>query len=157
MQRTPAHSAVELCKMTRTGATNLALVRAAAGFLAPEPIARSVPGITAATVCTGEPSGSVRDRGANVQICAAPRLARAADRQGVDAQRRLSHADRNGLPLLAAGADTGVQLQVIADHADAGQYIGAHCRSTSRLSPAHRFFHSRSNMLRSPKTRTFPT
>src|SRR5215468_1456700 len=44
---------------------------------------------------------------------------RAADRDAVHAQRGLADADRHALAVLAAGADAGVELEVVADHADA--------------------------------------
>src|SRR5262245_29803382 len=44
------------------------------------------------------------------------RSARAADRESIDAQRRLSDANRHALPFLAAGADPVVELEVVADH-----------------------------------------
>ena len=52
-------------------------------------------------------------------------LGRPAHRQPVDAQRRLADADRHALAFLAADADAGVELHVVADHADAGQRVGA--------------------------------
>src|SRR5580658_5983104 len=51
--------------------------------------------------------------------------ARAADRQCVDTQRRLAHAHRDALPFLAAGADTLIELQVIAHHGDTREHIRA--------------------------------
>src|SRR5580693_7620644 len=50
---------------------------------------------------------------------------RAADRQRIDAQRRLTDADGDALTVLAAGADAIVQLQVVADHGNARQYVRA--------------------------------
>src|SRR5712671_4491522 len=46
-------------------------------------------------------------------------LTRAADRDALHAQRRLANADRHTLAVLAAGADAGVELEVVADHDDA--------------------------------------
>ena len=51
--------------------------------------------------------------------------ARAADRQRVHAQRGLADAHRNFLAFLAAGADAVVELEVVADHRDAGHDFGA--------------------------------
>src|SRR5215472_3795814 len=48
---------------------------------------------------------------------------RAADCQRIDAQCRLTDTDRHALAILAAGADTLIELQVVADHGDARQYI----------------------------------
>src|SRR5262245_55488626 len=45
----------------------------------------------------------------------------ASDRDAVHAQRRLADADRHALAVLAAGADAGVELEIVADHADAMQ------------------------------------
>src|SRR5690606_30037268 len=47
--------------------------------------------------------------------------ARAADRDLVHAQRRLADADRHALTVLAAGADAGVEFEIVADHGDAMQ------------------------------------
>src|SRR5258705_5200063 len=44
---------------------------------------------------------------------------RAADRDAVHAKGGLADADRHALAVLAAGADAGVELEVVADHADA--------------------------------------
>src|SRR5579863_8472194 len=49
------------------------------------------------------------------------RSARAADRNAVDAQRRLTDADRHALAVLAAGADAVVERKIVADHGDAMQ------------------------------------
>ena len=46
-----------------------------------------------------------------------------ADRQPVDAERRLANTDRHALAVLAASADTGIHFQVVADHGDLGQHI----------------------------------
>src|SRR6185295_751140 len=48
-------------------------------------------------------------------------LARPADGDAIHAQRRLTDADRHALAILAAGADTGVEREIVADHADAMQ------------------------------------
>src|SRR6185295_15985792 len=47
------------------------------------------------------------------------------DRDPVHAQGRLADADRHALAVLAAGADAGVELQIVADHADAMQIARA--------------------------------
>jgi hypothetical protein len=52
------------------------------------------------------------------------RATRSADGQSIDLERRLSHADRHALAVLAAGADAAVELQVVADHRDARQASG---------------------------------
>ena len=49
----------------------------------------------------------------------------AADCQAVNAQGGLTDADRHTLTFFAAGADTGVQFQIVADHGHAHQHIGA--------------------------------
>src|SRR5437773_9317450 len=46
---------------------------------------------------------------------------RPADRDAVHAQGRLTDPDRNALAVLAAGADAGVEREVIADRADTMQ------------------------------------
>src|SRR3990170_7121240 len=43
----------------------------------------------------------------------------------VDLERRLSNTDGYTLAFLAAGAYAGVELQIVADHGDAGQHIRA--------------------------------
>ena len=43
-------------------------------------------------------------------------MTRPADRDPLHAQRRLADADRHALAVLAAGADPGVELEVVADH-----------------------------------------
>jgi len=52
-------------------------------------------------------------------------LARSAHRQPIDAQGRLADANRHALPILAAGADAGIQCHVIAYHRDAGHGVRA--------------------------------
>src|SRR5205085_107369 len=47
----------------------------------------------------------------------------AADRDLVDAQRRLTDTDRHALAVLAAGADAGIELHVVADHLHPRQRI----------------------------------
>src|SRR6202045_3870147 len=47
----------------------------------------------------------------------------AADRESFDPERRLTDADGNALPILAAGSNTVVELQVVADHRDARQHV----------------------------------
>src|SRR5688572_20204386 len=42
------------------------------------------------------------------------KLRRPADRQALDLQRRLADSDRHALPFLAAGADAGVELEIVA-------------------------------------------
>src|SRR5512145_2221092 len=46
-------------------------------------------------------------------------LSRPADRDPLHAQGGLADADRNALAVLAARADAGIELEVVADHADA--------------------------------------
>ena len=53
------------------------------------------------------------------------RLTCAANRQLFNAQRRLAHADRHALPILAADAHARIQLHVIADHGDAIEHVRA--------------------------------
>ena len=48
---------------------------------------------------------------------------RSANCQPLDLERRLADADRHALAFLAAGADSRVELQVGADHADPGQRV----------------------------------
>src|SRR5258707_3641957 len=50
-------------------------------------------------------------------------LSRAADRECIDPERRLTDADRHALSILAAGSNTVVELQVVADHRDAHQHV----------------------------------
>src|SRR3954466_957542 len=50
---------------------------------------------------------------------------RPADREAVDAQRRLADTHGHALAFLAAGAHAAVQGHVVADHGDASQRIGA--------------------------------
>src|ERR1700728_2402973 len=47
----------------------------------------------------------------------------AAHGERIDAQRRLAHAHRHALAVLAAGADAIVELQVVADHGHARQHV----------------------------------
>src|SRR5689334_10826784 len=61
----------------------------------------------------------------NLEYHASRLCGRAADRKTVDAQRRLTDADRHALSVLAAGADTGVEFHVVADHLHARECIGA--------------------------------
>jgi hypothetical protein len=50
---------------------------------------------------------------------------RSPDGEAVDLERRLPDAHRHALALLAAGADAAVEREVVADHADARQRVGA--------------------------------
>ena len=50
---------------------------------------------------------------------------RSADRQRIDAQRRLADADRHRLAVLAAGADAGIELHIVAYHGDSLHGFGA--------------------------------
>src|SRR5271167_430151 len=50
---------------------------------------------------------------------------RAADGEALDEQGRLADADRDALALLAAGADAGIEGEVVADHCYPGQHVGA--------------------------------
>src|SRR5207247_7573686 len=56
---------------------------------------------------------------------AAPLGRGAADRQPVHAQRWLADPDRHALAVLAAGADAIVEPQIVADHRDLGDRVGA--------------------------------
>src|SRR5688572_9733283 len=49
----------------------------------------------------------------------------ASYREALDFQRRLPDPDRNTLPLLAAGADAAIELEIAADHGHACERIGA--------------------------------
>src|SRR5215469_15680365 len=49
----------------------------------------------------------------------------ATDREAGEFQCRLSDPYRHALAILAAGADTGIQRHVIADHGNLGQAIWA--------------------------------
>src|SRR4051794_134317 len=51
--------------------------------------------------------------------------ARPADGNPVHAQSRLADPDRHALAILAAGADAGIEFEVVADHADAMQVARA--------------------------------
>ena len=55
---------------------------------------------------------------AGTSSAASRRLRCTADGQPVQPQGRLAHAHRHALAVLAAGADAGVELHVVADHAD---------------------------------------
>src|SRR4051812_29776827 len=46
-------------------------------------------------------------------------LARSSDRDPFHPQRRLADANRHALAVLAAGADAGIEREVVADHGDA--------------------------------------
>ena len=48
--------------------------------------------------------------------CPDPHLAGATNGDLIDFQRWLAHPNRDGLAFLATGADTGVELEVIANH-----------------------------------------
>src|SRR5512144_42925 len=48
-----------------------------------------------------------------------------ADRHPVDPQRRLPDAHGHALPILAAHADTLVELQIVADHRHMLEYFGS--------------------------------
>jgi hypothetical protein len=50
---------------------------------------------------------------------------RPADRESIDAQRRLPDADRHALTFLAADADAVIEFQIVADHAHAREYVRA--------------------------------
>src|SRR5690606_33576914 len=67
-------------------------------------------------------SPSAAGVGRSTMLTISTRPVRAADGQTVDAQRRLTHAHRHGLALLAADADAGIELQVVADHAHPVQH-----------------------------------
>src|SRR5258708_527466 len=48
-----------------------------------------------------------------------------AHRERIDPQGGLPDADRHALAFLAAGADAGIELQIVPDHRDAGEHIRA--------------------------------
>src|SRR5690349_22259437 len=48
-------------------------------------------------------------------------LACSSDRDLLHPQRRLADADRHALAVLATGADTGIERQIVADHGDSVQ------------------------------------
>src|SRR4029077_18874096 len=48
-------------------------------------------------------------------------LARSSDCNPFHSQRRLADADRYALAVLAAGADPGIEREIVADHGDAVQ------------------------------------
>src|SRR6202140_5779274 len=50
-------------------------------------------------------------------------LSRAADRESFDPERRLADADGDAVSTLAAGSNTVVELQIVADHRDARQHV----------------------------------
>ena len=56
-------------------------------------------------------------------MCLAPQSRRSPDRQPVDAQGRLAYPDGYALAFLVAGADTGVEAHVVADHGNVRQRI----------------------------------
>src|SRR5271168_1311505 len=70
-----------------------------------------------------KPPGSLSDR----------LLARAADGERVDAQRGLADSDRHRLAFLPASPHAGVELQIVADHADPLQDIGTVADQRSAL------------------------
>ena len=43
-------------------------------------------------------------------------LRRSADGEPLDADRRLSYANRHALPILPAHADAGIEAHVVSDH-----------------------------------------
>src|SRR5476649_2360080 len=57
----------------------------------------------------------------------------AADGERIDAERRLADAHRHALAILAAGADAGIERHVVADHADAGERLGARANQRRAL------------------------
>src|SRR3954468_816104 len=83
-------------------------------------------GSAVATLARNEIASSVAGQRSNelAGIAHGMLLARPAHGESVDPQRGLADADRHALPFLAAGADAFVELEVVADHADARQYIG---------------------------------
>src|SRR6266487_5132061 len=54
-------------------------------------------------------------------ICRSCSSAGASDRNALHPQRRLADADRHALAVLAAGADAGIEREIVADHGDAMQ------------------------------------
>src|SRR5262245_3074494 len=50
---------------------------------------------------------------------------RSAYGDAVEPDGRQPDPDRDALALLAAGPDAGIKLEIVADHADAGERIGA--------------------------------
>src|ERR1700719_4442511 len=76
----------------------------------------------------GFPSSSETKRRCQATLRCFPvicRLAGAADGQRIDAQSGLADSDRHRLAFLPACPHPTVQLQIVADHADALQDIGA--------------------------------
>src|SRR5262252_5137087 len=49
---------------------------------------------------------------------------RAANGQRINAKGRLPNPHRDALPILAAGADAGIELHVVADHGNASHGVG---------------------------------
>src|SRR6185312_2365781 len=68
------------------------------------------------------PLAQPRTRETGLVLCSLAAMLRGpADGDLVHAQRRLADADRHALAVLAAGADAGVEREVVADHRDAMQ------------------------------------
>src|SRR5688572_8359910 len=66
-------------------------------------------------------------------------LSRATDCYLIHPQRRLAHSHRNALAVLAAGADPGIEREVVADHRDAVE-VGW------PVADQHRALHRRGNL-----------
>src|SRR5688500_4958254 len=71
-----------------------------------------------------EQSGGNASR-APSRLSAARSAGSAANREPLDLECRLADADRHALAFLAAGADTRIEREVVADHGDARQHVGA--------------------------------
>src|SRR5689334_20315870 len=65
------------------------------------------------------PPGTLAGRAYAVSV----RSAGAADRKPIDPEGRLSYTDGNALAVLAAGADSIIELQIVPDHRDPREHI----------------------------------
>src|SRR5260370_6940805 len=61
--------------------------------------------------------------------------ARAADRQPVHSQCRLTDTDRHALTVLPTGADPVVEAKIVADHRDFGQRLRPFADQSCPFSP----------------------
>src|SRR5205823_469925 len=92
----------------------------------------AAPGLMCGRAMSGRPPPATSRAGSRGR-CASPAASRAwsdslpsaADGYAVQAQGRLPHADRHALPVLAAGAYAGIELEIITDHAHAMQVSGS--------------------------------
>src|ERR1700675_2598523 len=74
------------------------------------------------------------------------RLSSTADRKAVDPERRLADADGHALALFAASADAGIEREIVADHGDPREHVGAGAdqrRAFHRISDLAVFDHVR--------------